>query len=61
MLIVRNSGRQEVEIESQPTKRDRFPWVEDAVKSSAFTAQTANASDGMALPDGTTRVLLGQL
>lgn len=25
---------------------------EDAVKSSAFTAHTANASDGMALPDG---------
>ena len=25
---------------------------EDAVKSSAFTAHTANASDGMALPEG---------
>jgi len=35
--------------------------AEDAVKTSAFTAHTANDSDGMALPDGTARVLLGQL
>src|SRR3982074_1567036 len=33
--------------------------AEAAVKSSAFTAHTANASDGMALPDGTASGAVG--